>query len=382
MNLREEVGGFQVLHVLTLSGGSGEYGGPASVAQGICDELNTRGWNTHIYSGSLPTLKSARPVKETQSTVIVSPLLRRLPFSSLWSFRVPWTLGKQVRKADIVHIHFARELIPIFAALLCLFLKKPYVTQTHGMVISDKRKSIRVIDKFVTIPILNRSLTNFVLSRNEWNEMKPLKLICDFQILPNGIFVPSNLESKNQLNTGRIVFCSRIQSRKRPDSFLDLAKYSYFRFTGLSFEMYGPDGGELTHILNRIEEEEELSHVKYLGALEPGKVTEMLAKVDLMVLPSENEPIGMIVLEALSVGTSVLIMPSCGLSEIIGKTIPQFVAASDDLAGIIQSFEALEKESFLLNQSESIQSICRKNFSIENVVNQVICSYELFLDGE
>ena len=42
-----------VLHVLTLNGRNGEYGGPVRVARELCTELNRRGYATHIFSGAL-----------------------------------------------------------------------------------------------------------------------------------------------------------------------------------------------------------------------------------------------------------------------------------------------------------------------------------------
>jgi glycosyltransferase involved in cell wall biosynthesis len=148
-----------------LNGRNGEYGGPVSVAREICAELNARGHQTQIFSGAL---LGSEPIAQdglNESYLIVEPISQKLKISSLWNWKIVGELSEKIKKADIVHIHFARDLIPLAAALLCVLLRRPFVTQTHGMVVSDGRKSTRLTDLFLTKPLINRSKINLVLSK-------------------------------------------------------------------------------------------------------------------------------------------------------------------------------------------------------------------------
>ena len=100
-----------ILHVLTLNGRNGEYGGPVRVARELCTELNSRGHATHIFSGAL---KGSEPVPKPgllESFILVKPISRKLAVSSLWSWKIIKPLIKLINGSDVVHIHFARDLI-------------------------------------------------------------------------------------------------------------------------------------------------------------------------------------------------------------------------------------------------------------------------------
>lgn len=195
----------KILHVLTLNGRNGEYGGPVRVARETCAELNRRGHQTHIFSGAL---RGSEPTSQNglnESYLIVKPLSRKMEVSSLWSWKIVGELSKKIKQSNIVHIHFARDFIPLAAALLCILLRKPFVTQTHGMVVSDSRKSTRLTDFFLTRPLINRSKINFVLTKEEFSNMKDLCLRAPSFVLPNGIKVPESQQS-NKRQGNRIDF--------------------------------------------------------------------------------------------------------------------------------------------------------------------------------
>jgi glycosyltransferase involved in cell wall biosynthesis len=360
-----------ILHVLTLNGAHGEYGGPNRVATELCKNLQLRGHEVRIFTGalkqSIPILRS--DLKE--SFVIVRPLAKSFPISSLWSRKIPVSLFRQIKQVDLVHIHFARELIPITAALLCIVIKKPFVTQTHGMVIQDDRKSTKIFDFLFTRFTLNRSRTNFVLSDQEHKEIQPLSFKCQVNELPNGIAV-QNLQLTRSVNqVPRIVFCSRLHSRKRPDWFLSLAKAAHNRHLVANFELYGPDNGELGQIQEQISSDPELVRVEYKGPLAPSQVFEVLSGIDLLVLPSENEPFPMIALEALSVGAPVLIMPSCGISSIFSDEFKVFVVCEETIESLVQSFVEIFENDFFRNDREKIMDFCRKHFDLDATVEKL-----------
>lgn len=360
-----------ILHVLTLSGKNGEYGGPNRVAREICKALDRSQFKTRIFSGAM---RFSLPIPEDnldEEYVIVSPIWNQFPISSLCSKKILFALWRQIRRSDLVHIHFARDLIPILAAIICRIQRKPYVTQTHGMVVPDTRKIALIIDRIFVKSILGGSRTNFVLSDKELIDMHPLALRCPFVILPNGIQVPESVPLREPLITNRIAFCSRVQSRKRPELFLALAKYSRVNYPELSFEIYGPDGGELPEVLRRLGEDLELKNTTYRGAIEPSQVTSVLSQIDLVVLPSVNEQFPMVVLESLSVGTPVLIMPSNGLAHLLEHDLPGTTCRSEDLEGLISAFHLLYKREFLSGERENIQEFCRSTFQISSVTKSI-----------
>ena len=362
-----------VLHVLTLNGRNGEYGGPVRVARELCVELNSRGHNTHIFSGALKGAEPNSRLGVSESFVLVEPIFKKFPTSTLWSWHLIIPLARQIKKADLVHIHFARDLVSFLAVLLSILNGKTFITQTHGMIILDGRLSTRITDFFFTRKLISKSRVNLVLTEMELAAIRELGVKCPCSILQNGITVRTNLKEKEKVNN-RIAFCSRLEKRKRVQKFIELA--DFFRNAGIKFEIYGPDGGELQLVKSEIINRNLNNILEYKGTLQTDEVQDVLAKVDLLVLPSEHEPFPMVILEALAVGTPVLVMPSCGFAERLKKFESNYVASSENLSGLISSLSS-QKNIFYQNKKlAEITNFCAKEFGIEKVVNELLDLYE------
>lgn len=368
-----------ILHILTLMGHKGEYGGPVRVAREICQELNTRGYKTHIFSGALLGLEPKPSPQQSESFVYVKPLMQKLKMSSLWSWKLIPQLTKLIRKSDLVHIHFARDLVPFLAAFLSVILRRPFITQTHGMVIPDGRLSTRVIDALLTRRLMNKSIANLVLSDYEADLVSKITILTPLLILPNGIAMSEEYVSARN-SSRRIVFCSRLDKRKGVEKFIDLAEQ--FKNLKLNFEIYGPDCGELNFIKSEIETKNISESIKYCGALPTNEVQNMLRDVDLLILPSKDEPYPMIVLESLAVGTQVLVMPSCGFASQLREFEEVFVAESEDLRGLIKSFQKFLDADFKIRSRESIREFCTDRFGIASVIDQLLQYYRKALFNE
>jgi glycosyltransferase involved in cell wall biosynthesis len=362
----------KILHVLSLNGRNGEYGGPVRVARELCTELNSRGHTTVIFSGAL--LGSAPNPKKglVESFVSVKPISKKLAVSSLWSWKLVKPLNQLIKESDVIHIHFARDLIPFLAACLAILRRKPFVTQTHGMIVLDGRLSVRITDFLLTKPLINRSKTNLVLTQFELNAVKKLGLKSPARIIPNGIAVEKLIDKKPK-NSKRILFCSRLDKRKGIDKFIELA--DFFKHSEFIFEIFGPDGGELDFVLKEISDRKLDDKVFYKGAVEAHEVQDQLFEANLLILPSKDEPFPMIVLESLAVGTPVLVMPSCGFSETLRNFEPNFVACSEDLNGLKIAFESISAGSKNPREALDIQNFCANSFGISAVTDAVILTY-------
>lgn len=365
---------YNLLHVLTLNGRNGEYGGPVRVAREISKEFSRRGKKVQIFSGAILGSEPTSDSSSIESFVFVKPIVKALPLSSLWSFKVIPILWKKIDESEIIHIHFARDLIPITAAMICLIQRKPYVTQTHGMIVSDGRLLTRFIDSIFTKPLLNRSDMTLVLTEIEFAQLKKLKIKARFEILPNGIHVKPMYHLQKNGEVKKIVFCSRLQKRKGIDIFIALAEYFEPTSSEYIFEIYGPDGGELQSTLETIKTKN-LKNIRYRGSLSPEEVSGVLKECDLLVLPSKDEPFPMVVLESLSVGTPVLVMPSCGLAIELWQYAPEFVAVEESFDGLISGIEAIKNRTRINKEVGELIRFCENTFGISKVADKLEAIY-------
>jgi len=362
-----------ILHVLTASGRNGEYGGPVRVARELCTELNSSGHTTRIFSGALRGSEPNPKQGLAENFVLVKPIFKKLPLSTLWSWRLLAPLTKEIRKADVVHIHFARDLIPFLATVISILSRKPFVTQTHGMIISDGRLSTRLTDFFFTRRLINKSRVNLVLSDIELASVLALGIKSKCKVLPNGIAVNINGKVRNE-PTNRIAFCSRLEKRKGVSQFIELA--DSFRDSGIKFEIYGPNGGELQLVHSEIGSRNLSDFLQYKGSLPAERVQIVLAEIDVLVLPSKNEPFPMVILEALAVGTPVLVMPSCGFADNLKRFESSFVADTEDLFGLIDSLNKQKSSKYTNKSHTEIINFCSQEFGISSVTNQLIGEYK------
>jgi len=368
-----ETSRLNILQILTLNGRNGEYGGPVRVARELCTELHSRGHTTHIFSGALRGSEPTPKDGLSESFVLVKPILNKLPVSTLWSWGLLAPLTQQIKRADVVHIHFARDLVPFLAAFLSILNRKPFVTQTHGMIISDGRLSTRLTDFLFTRKLIKKSRINLVLSDTELSAVLALGIKSPCKVLPNGIAVSGKIIERNE-PTNRIAFCSRLEKRKGVGKFIELA--DSFRNAGIKFEIYGPDGGELEFVQSEVKSRNLGSILEYKGSLQADEVQSILTEIDLLVLPSKDEPFPMVILEALAVGTPVLVMPSCGFAQKLKKLESSFVADTENISGLTDSLNRQKSVQYRNKSHVEIAQFCAAEFGIESVVNLLLGEYK------
>jgi glycosyltransferase involved in cell wall biosynthesis len=206
-----------------------------------------------------------------------------------------------------------------------------------------------------------------------------LKIKSKSYILPNGIAV-EKIATKKQVLKNRVGFCSRLDKRKGIEKFIELA--DEYRDYGIKFDVYGPDAGELDFLISQIASRELSGILEYKGALQAAEVQPVISDLDILVLPSKDEPFPMVVLEALAVGTPVLVMPSCGFSNSLRGFNPDFIAQAEDLRGLTSSFEIQRLNQFKLKSREEIRTFCRGSFGITAVVDKLLNTYRLVLAND
>jgi glycosyltransferase involved in cell wall biosynthesis len=239
--------------------------------------------------------------------------------------------------------------------------------------ISDQRFSTRIIDLILTKPLINQSRTILVLTEIELKAIERLGLKPPIKVLPNGIAVETPI-GKIKLANKRVAFCARLDERKGVDKFIELA--DAYSSAENKFEIYGPDGGELQLVRRELEIRNLSEDVYYKGALQAGDVQKMLRDIDLLVLPSRDDNFPMVILEALAVGTPVLVMPSCGFADSLKKFEPNYVASSEDLSGLFYSFEKQYESDYSNKSKQEIIDFCNQVFGISTVTDKLLITYK------
>ena len=373
--------GIKVLHVVTLGGPNGEYGGPLRVARELCGEHTRRGGSAVLLFGIDSEVAPASTGKFPELAIAAAPLSKRYKTSSMISVKFISQLFTQIKRTDLVHIHFGRDIISILASIISMILNRPIVLQTHGMVVPDSRGFTRILDFLIVLPIMKLADKKLALSLDEVKKLSELGVRKNIVIQPNGISIPTVDFNASREQIPRIVFCGRLFRTKGIDLFLEIVKRCYSENLPVLFEVYGPDGGELPKIIQFIESNDLSGFLKYLGPLQPHLVQETLAKVDILLLPSNYDPYPMVVLEALSVGTRVGISNVCGQAEIVKKIDSRFVPLDLTPESFYSSLKSILAEPINSSDRVRIMEFCRENFGIAKLYGQIDRIYRELMGG-
>lgn len=364
-----------VLHVLTLDDGAGEYGGPVSVARQICIFTKSQiELSSEIIAGTRLNY-SETVISDIKNTrVKVFTLLKKFPISSLFSLQFALRLFLKIRHSKIVHIHAGRDLISFYSAWLASLQSKPYFIQTHGMIIYDQRKLVKLIDFLITKRMLTKAEKVFYLNRSEMNELQERFALTNLDLLENGIDVVEGVNDTP--DSFKAIFCSRIHPDKNIFLFMQIVDEILEERDDIEFLIYGPDGGDLAPLLNLLSNERYSQRVKYMGALRNELVLEVLKNASCLILPSSYDPFPVVVLESLSVGTPVLISSECGHSHKITKIHELFVSHESDAKVYAMNLLKILPLSQLTDFRLKIQRECNREFGLKGVLANLTNDYK------
>ncbi len=195
-----------------------------------------------------------------------------------------------------------------------------------------------------------------------------------------GIRIPEPGQTANQLNKEfTIGLISRFTKRKRIDRLVDAFK-KYKEVSGIGKLVLVGDGSEFSAIQKRIEELGLKNEVDMVGY--STKVADYYNQFDLCVFPSEEEPFGLVAVEAYLQGKAVLAFDdSGGLKEVITPLEPEnIVATVDDLANRLLYWN--ENETLLQKKAEQRISYATKHFSVERMASDYLMAYNQVLNEQ
>jgi glycosyltransferase involved in cell wall biosynthesis len=318
----------RVLHVVTLAGSDGAFGGPLTVARGQVAELAERGHDALLVAGA-----RARDVPVRDARVRTFRARQVVPgagFSGLASPAMLRWLWRHARTYDVAHVHLGRDLVTLLAAFVLLVRRVPYVTQTHGMVPPDRRPRARVLDALLTRRVLRGARVRYVLTDRESADL-PRVVPGRVTRLGNGVRLPDVTAAPGP--DPEVLFCARLHPRKRPVAFVELAAAVRAAGVPARFALVGPDEGELPAVRARIAALGLGGLVTVEGALPPDAVAARVARATVYVLPSVDEPFPMSLVEAMALGVPSVCTTSCGIAGLL-RELDAAVVAEPDVASL------------------------------------------------
>jgi glycosyltransferase involved in cell wall biosynthesis len=323
----------RILQVVALLSPDGAFGGPARVALNQSAELIRRGHDVTLAAGTRGYPVSTREVHGVPVRLFGARTL--LPGTGFPGMGAPG-LASWFRRSgagfDAVHIHFGRDLVVLPVAIAARRQRIPYVLQTHGMVVPSRHPLAGPLDMVWTRKVLRDAKSVLYLTEQEGAQLEEVAR-APLHLVHVGNGVPDYPAVSRGPEKPEVLFVARMDARKHPVTFVEMAKTLLDEGLDAKFTLVGPDEGEGAAVRAAIGAEPRIS---WEGPLLPAAIPGRMAESSVYVLPSEREPYPMSVLEAMSVGLPVVISADCGLAPLVEQAgcgvvtdgqAPAFVAA-------------------------------------------------------
>nr|WP_277628005.1 glycosyltransferase [Arsenicicoccus dermatophilus] len=329
------------MQVVSLISPQGEYGGPTRVALAHCQALREAGHEVVLAAGSWGYDPVPDEVEGVRVRLFPAYAPVRGSFHGLASPGLAAFVARTAPTADVVHVHLARDLVTLPAGAAALVRHRPYVVQTHGMVVPSGNPLAPALDLLMTRRILRGAGRVLYLTDAERAGLQEVASPLRLEFLRNGISVPE--PSALPAGPGRgpqILFLARVQARKHPLDFVEMARRLAPRHPDTTFRMIGPDEGQGAELRAAIAASGLGDRLVWEGPLPPEETGAAMRAADVYVLPSVDEPYPMSALEAMSLGRPTVITDTCGLAPIVERHRAGAVCAAGG-ASVAEAVDAL-----------------------------------------
>lgn len=321
--------------------------------------------------------------------IIALPTISQRFFIPKFNFRL---INFLVKNADVIHIMGHWTLLNAVVYLYARHLKKPYVICPAGSLPVVGRSKIikRLYNYFIGDSIIHNADTCVGITQQEIEYFHHLG-IPDYKIslIPNGICKddfnkPHSelIKYKNDRPTNKkfILFMGRLNYIKGPDILLNAFLQIHEIINDYDLVFCGPDEGMKISLLNFINEHHCLnSRVHFFGDVGAYDRQAVYQMADVLVVPSRQEAMSIVALEASICNIPVIITDMCGFNEIASIDQDLVVPASPE--GIAKALSILLLDpSRLQLAGQRCQELAQNYFTWQIQVSKYIELYQRLLN--
>jgi glycosyltransferase involved in cell wall biosynthesis len=374
----------KILHLTPSYKPATTYGGPIFSVSKLCEALQTAGHEVQVLS-TLANGKTELQIPAGEVQIVEGVKVRYYPRwtkdHSHFSPALLWAWWRAIQPGTVLHVHSWWNLVAILGVALALLKGQRPVLSPRGMLSAYTLQSgaKRLFHHLLGRHLLRRCVLH-ATSEQEAKELRTVVPGARYFVAPNLLELPQPQARAGgpvrQLGAAlQLLFLSRIHPKKGLEllfSALARADYAWqLTVAGTGEVDYIAELKDLALGLNIAE------NIRWAGWVEGVAKWDLLERADLLVLPSQNENFANVVLEALALGTPVLLSTEVGLSEYVQAEglgwgcAAEVNALRSALAGVASDRAALA--AIRVRASEQV----RQDFSVERVLGMYLAGYGL-----
>ena len=232
-----------------------------------------------------------------------------------------------IRPVDLVQITNHWTVLNALVYYTCRRLHKPYVVCPAGALPIYGRSSVfkKIFNALVGKELIRKAAGYIAISPNEIPHFSEYGVApTRVTVIPNGVnptdFKDENVDDFRQKHglAGHpfILFVGRLNHIKGPDLLLEAFELAQELLADYHLVFIGPDGGMRQDLEDKTVVKNLTGRVHFLGYLGGAGKSQAYHAADLLVIPSRQEAMSIVALEAGVCGTPVLLTDQCGFDEV------------------------------------------------------------------
>jgi len=371
----------KILHITPSYKPAYIYGGPTESVSRLCEGLAANGHEVDVYTS---TANGKNELDVVPGKVIIVDGVNVTYFKritgdptnvslALWA-----KLRKTAKNYDVIHLQSWWNILILVSAYISLSSKARVIVSPRGMLceyIFNSGKSIpkKILHKLIGRKLLAQCRLHATVFA-EYQECRELIPGWEGFVLPNILSLPDDEILQNVNDDFTLVFLSRIHPKKGLEKLFEaISKLDInlkLKIGGSGEESY------VDKLKNLAERLKITSKIEWLGWIGRKEKFSLLENSDLFVLVSLNENFANVVIEALHMGTAVLISEDVGLSKFVEEKKMGWVCTlevENIVKTLNEAYHDKEKLSFIRQNG---RTIIEQEFSPDVLIRQYIEEYQ------
>ncbi len=237
------------------------------------------------------------------------------------------TIRRLVGEADVIHLMGYWSILNALVYVAIQFTGKPYVVCPAGALPLFGRSAWfkRLYNLLVGKAMIRNAAGWIAVTRGEFPHFESYGIPASrVTVIPNGVSEEdfpltdraTFLRGHSLADTPMILFMGRLNPIKGPDLLLEAFALVSDRLPEHQLIFAGPDGGMLADLRVRAEQLGLAQRVHFLGHIDGDAKAGAYRCAQLLVVPSRQEAMSIVALEAGVCGTPALLTDQCGFSDI------------------------------------------------------------------
>jgi glycosyltransferase involved in cell wall biosynthesis len=304
--------------------------------------------------------------------------------------RVSWSVIKSlVNSVDIIHLMGHWTLLNAVVYLAARRIGKPYVVCPAGALPIFGRSQIlkRLYNAIIGDAIIkNASAWIAVTSQESFDYVSYGVNASDVTVIPNGIDVKNfpRIDIKSSgcvLNLPEapfILFMGRLNLIKGPDLLLNAFVLAGKHISNYHLVFAGSDEGMRSELLSLAKEAGVQDRIHFIGFVDGLNKLIAYQLASLLVVPSRQEAMSIVALEAAACGTPVMLTDQCGFSQVrnIDSRLEVPATVSGLASGLLQ---VLKDSEHLPELGARLKEYVLQRYTWSSVVSEYLNLYKTIL---